>query len=582
MTGVQPRAAAVSLLVYVALAVLLTANAWSAPTTRWIGGCCDPEQSMWFLRWIPYAIEHLVDPFVTYQINAPTGVNLMWNSAAPLLSLALAPVTLLGGPILAYNVAIVASVALSAWCTCLLLARITTSPIASLVGGAVYGFSPYVVSHMVLHLNLTAVWIPPLFVLLLHELVVGRRRSPRMLGAAVGLLAAGQLLIFEEVLATSAVSGALLVAVLAVVGAHRRMSLREPARRVVAAILPAGLTFGVLTAWPLAVQFLGPQRIDSQVQNLETFSTDLLNVVVPTRYQLFSPDVATKLSDEFSGLYHEATGYLGVPLLVLLTVVVIVRWSDLRIRVAGTMAVLLLVASFGPVLQVNTESTGIPMPWALISQAPLIEHALPGRLTVYLWLAIAVIVAITVDHLRRLPVRRAATGLLLVAVAIAVAAPAPMRWWSVDVPVFFERWDDHGIRDDAIVLLAPYFTNGAGADPMLWAAVAGNEIRMYEAYAYVPMPDGRPTYGPPPTQLSRVMEGIQDRGVVIIARGGVREAIELELAESGITDVIVGSMRHRGQMVAFFTDLFGTPPVEIDGVALWRDVQQTGVAPAPD
>ena len=582
MTGAQTRTAAVALLVYASLAVLLTAHAWSSPTTRWIGGCCDPEQAMWFLGWIPYAIEHLADPFVTNQINAPTGVNLMWNSSIPLLSLALAPVTLTGGPILAYNVAIVASVALSAWCTYLLLTRLTTSLAAALVGGAVYGFSPYVVSHMVLHLNLTAVWIPPLFVFLLHELVIGRRRSPRVLGATVGLLAACQLLVFEEVLATSAVSAALLVAVLAVVGLHRRVELREPARRVIAAILPAGLTFGVLAAWPLAVQFLGPQRIDSQVQNLETFSTDLLNVIVPTQFQLFSPDIATELSDNFSGLYHEATGYLGAPLLVLLTIIVIVRWSDLRIRIAGTMALIFLVASFGPVLQVNTASTGIPMPWALISQAPLIEHALPGRLTVYMWLAIAVIVAIAVDNLRRVPVRRAAPGFLLVAGAIAVAAPAPMGWWSVDVPVFFERWDDHGIRDDAIVLLAPYFTNGAGADPMLWAAVAGNEVRMYEAYAYVPLPDGKPTYGPPSTQLSGVMQDIQDRGVVIIARGSVRDEVEQELAETGITDVIVGSMRHRGQMVAFFTDLFGVPPVEIDGVALWRDVHQTGVAPAPD
>ena len=46
---------------------------------------------MWFLRWIPYAIEHVVDPFVTDQINAPAGVNLMWNSSITLISLALAP-----------------------------------------------------------------------------------------------------------------------------------------------------------------------------------------------------------------------------------------------------------------------------------------------------------------------------------------------------------------------------------------------------------------------------------------------------------------------------------------------------------
>ncbi len=582
MTGARTRAAVAALLGYTLLAVVLTADAWASPTTRWIGGCCDPEQTMWFLRWMPYAIEHMVDPFVTDQINAPAGVNVMWNTSIILISLALAPITLTGGPILAYNVAMVASVALSAWCAFLLLRRLTDHPAASAVGGAVYGFSPYVVSHMVLHLNLTSVFIPPLFVLLLHELVIGRQRSSTVLGAAVGLLAACQLLISEEVLATSAVAAALLFVVLLVVGLHRRVPLREPAGRVLAAIVPAGVTFGLVAAWPLAGQFLGAQRIDGQVQNLETFSTDLLNVVIPTQYQLFSPDFATQLSDKFSGLYHEATGYLGLPLLLLVIAVVALRWRDVRIRVGGAMALILLVASFGPVLQVNADSTGIPMPWGLISGAPLLEHALPGRLTLYMWLAIALIVGITVDGLLRLPVRRAAPALLFVAGAIAVAAPAPMRWWSVEVPVFFERWDDQGIRDDAIVLMAPYFTNGAGADPMLWAAVAGNEVRMYEAYAYVPGPDGRPSYGPPRTQLSSIMESIQDRGVVIVARDSVRDQVELELASTGITDVIVGSMRYRGQMVAFFTDLLGRPPVEIDGVALWRDVHEVGVAPPPD
>ena len=77
------------------------------------------------------------------------------------------------------------------------------------------------------------------------------------------------------------------------------------------------------------------------------------------------------------------------------------------------------------------------------------------------------------------------------------------------------------------------------------------------------------------------MESIQDRGVVIVARDSIRDEVADELADTGITDVIVGSMRYRGQMVEFFTDLLGRPPVEVDGVALWRDVHKAGVAPAP-
>ena len=49
-------------LLYLIGALIVTWDAWAAPTTRWIGGCCDPEQTIWFVRWVPYAIGHGVDP----------------------------------------------------------------------------------------------------------------------------------------------------------------------------------------------------------------------------------------------------------------------------------------------------------------------------------------------------------------------------------------------------------------------------------------------------------------------------------------------------------------------------------------
>jgi hypothetical protein len=45
--------------------------------------------------------------------------------------------------------------------------------------------------------------------------------------------------------------------------------------------------------------------------------------------------------------------------------------------------------------------------------------------------------------------------------------------------------------------------------------------------------------------------------------------------------VIVGPMQNRKQMVVFFTDLFGRPPLEVDGVQIWRDVDRFGVVPRP-
>jgi hypothetical protein len=44
-----------------------------------LNGSGDVAQTAWFQSWTASAIAHLHDPFVSYVINAPHGVNLMWN-----------------------------------------------------------------------------------------------------------------------------------------------------------------------------------------------------------------------------------------------------------------------------------------------------------------------------------------------------------------------------------------------------------------------------------------------------------------------------------------------------------------------
>jgi len=202
---------------------------------------------------------------------------------------------------------------------------------------------------------------------------------------------------------------------------------------------------------------------------------------------------------------------------------------------------------------------------------------------VFTWLAVAVLVAFGIEKARRGPVRRAAPRLAVLGLALLVVLPAPLRSTTNDVPAFFARWGQEGMRADATILFAPFFRNGAGADPMLWAAIAGDEPRMVEAYAYVVRPDGRAGYGPNPTQLFSIMQSIQDAqtDVVLVARGTVRDQVAADIRAKGITDVIVGPMTRTQPMIAFFTDLFGRPPEVVDGVWIWRAVDTRGVAPVP-
>jgi hypothetical protein len=566
------------LLLYGVVAVLLTLKAWQSPATTWIGGCCDPEQAMWYLRWGPYAISHLSDPFFTQQLNAPAGVNLMWNVPFLIVSVVASPITLLFGPIVAINVVITAAIALSGWCAFLAVRRYARGIVAPLIGGAVYGFSPYVVPQAAQHLALAVAFVPPLFLLVLDELLRRRRRSPLLLGAALGVLASIQFLIEEEVVLTSAILGGVMVAVLAV---QRRHEIHATLRPLFEALAAGLLTFTVLVAWPVAVQFLGPQQVHGALQNADKYSTDLLNLVVPTQFQLVAPDAAAAVSTHFRANGSEENAYVGFLLLILLAAFTARHWSDIRVRTAAIVGAVALVLSLGPHLEIAGQSTGWPLPLWPLTQLPVVGDVQPNRIVLLMWLAIAVLVTIMIDGaLSSLCWRHAAPRLGAIALALAAVLPAPLPASSFAVPVFFQNWQQEGIPDGTTILVAPFVRFSVGNDPMLWAAVAGDGFRMPEGYAFVPQADGTPGYGPPPTQLSSVMETIQDSGVTIVARGAVREQIGQDLRAAAVSDVVVGPMNDRAQMVAFFTDLFGRPPEEVDGVELWRYVDSTGVMPA--
>src|SRR5437868_12181661 len=84
------------LVAYVAVAAVLMAPVWAAPSTSVAGS--NPSDSgfiIWNLRWVSYALSHSQNPFLTTHIDWPAGVNLMWNVEMPLAGLLMWPVTAL-------------------------------------------------------------------------------------------------------------------------------------------------------------------------------------------------------------------------------------------------------------------------------------------------------------------------------------------------------------------------------------------------------------------------------------------------------------------------------------------------------
>src|SRR3954464_3539939 len=167
----------------------------------YVGQGADPEIFIWSLAWWPHAILHGENPIVTHAIWAPDGMNLAWTTSIPGIALALAPVTLAAGPVVAYHVAAILMPALAAWTAFLLCRRVVSRTWPALVGGYLFGFSSYMLGQTFGHMHMTSVFLLPLVPLLILRHLDGEI-GDRHLAVLLGVLLAAQLSLSTEVALT--------------------------------------------------------------------------------------------------------------------------------------------------------------------------------------------------------------------------------------------------------------------------------------------------------------------------------------------------------------------------------------------
>jgi hypothetical protein len=436
-----------------------------------VGYSFDPQIFVWSLGWWPHAILHGENPIVTHAIWAPEGRNLAWATTVPTLSLAAAPVTLVAGPTLAYNLLAVAMPALSALTAFVLCRYVTRSFLPSLLGGYLFGFSSYMFAHSVGHMNLTAVFLVPLVALVLLRFVHGSLTG-RGLALRLGVLLALQIGISTEVTLTLtlAIVFALLVAAAAVPAARRRIR---------ASLVPLAGAYGV--AGVLTSPFLAYALLDFEPNSINPpgeYPADLLNVVVPARLTWIGWGWTQRISGAFLGNISENGAYLGLPCLA------IIAWFAWLYRKRASARFLLIallvgvVAELGISLHIRGRSS-IGLPWSPLSHVPPFNNVLPVRLSMFVALAAAVAVAWWAASSR---VPRAARVVLPLA---TVATIFPALWNGV--------WHEHPARaaffstnlyraclqpNDRLLFL-PFQYWGSS---MLWQAEAGYDFQMADGF----------------------------------------------------------------------------------------------------
>ena len=160
-----------ALAIFLALAALHTWPIASAPWRVSLNHNADAQLNAWIIAWIAHTLPR--DPAHVFDGNifAPEPATVAYSE--PLMPQALlgAPVLYLGGsPVLAFNLVLIAGLALTAWSTWLVIWRWTGSATAALIAGALAAFNVHLLTRLP-HLQAAHAWGLPLSIYFADRLI---------------------------------------------------------------------------------------------------------------------------------------------------------------------------------------------------------------------------------------------------------------------------------------------------------------------------------------------------------------------------------------------------------------------------
>jgi hypothetical protein len=555
---------------YLAAALLLTVRLWADPAGRMqAGNDQDVNLFAWYMHYSAAAITHGHLPaLVTTALNAPRGVNVMWQTSFLLPAILLTPVTLLAGPQVSLTIVLTLSLAGSAASLFWVLRRWGASLSAAALGGAVYGFSPALVNSGLGHYQLVLAVLPPLIIDALLRIVTGRGNAMRN-GAWMGLLTAAQLFIGEEELVYTAVAALALLAALAL--GHRR-TVRGRAPAAALGVLTAVAVALLISGYPLWVQFRGPLHERSVL--LGPWSGNLGLFVDPPGTLLFHTPTSAAIAATFPvGGVSEVLSYLGWPLIIVLIAAALRYWRDPRVRAAAvTCLVLELCSQGGGRLSIRGfRLSGRFLPYHWLQGLPAMAQLIPGRFCILGAGAAGAVLAFALDRARSAaPLERPWRRTIPAAAAILAVLPLiPLPYQATAVPPVPAGWQAAFTRlrlaPDARVLVVPVTLIGH-TQVMRWVADTGEPRSMIGGYFLGPGPKGQATFGAGPMQdaaqyLNRLW-------------AGRAHLVRTELVQSALKywrpAAILALTRASWRLGRFLISLLGRPSFRVGQVLVWR------------
>ncbi len=568
---------ALAILSFIAVSLFVTAPLWLNLDHELRD---DPQDQAFFEWMLAHGARVLTDgvyPFFSDRMNYPDGVNMMANTSVLAVSLPMTPVTLMFGPHVAFNVFLTLALAVTGVSWYLVLSRIfVASRLAAWVGALFCTFAPSMISHAGGHPNIVSQFLVPL--------IIWRCLALRAPGKAVrnGLILAGllvwQAFINLEILFMTAVGLGIFCAVL---GIHRRRTRRGEIVTFLRGLgITAVVTLAVL-AYPLTVQFFGPQSYHGLPEFVRNFGADLGSFTAYASRSVAGNSITT---ERLAQNPAEENAFFGWGMVILFLGLVV--WMRRQVAVLAMAGVALLFAamSLGPQIFLNGINTGIPGIWAVLHSVPVLNSAVPTRWAMAIAPVVGIVLALgcqrAIDLVRAQPSARGPVRVAMitaVAMALVPLAPTPLRTTPMaPVPEFVTsgQWRQY-VDDNHTVVTLP-LPDSSYPDPLRWTAYTGQDMRIAGAYALLPNQnpldptDRTALFSPPWRPTSGLMASIRQGNPIPEITDTRREMTLADLRYWKAGAIVLTPQARDVEMLRAMTDLLGFEPTWTGGAWVWN------------
>ncbi|BCJ43490.1 hypothetical protein [Actinoplanes ianthinogenes] len=539
----------------------------------------DPQDQAFFEWMLAHGARVLTDgayPFFSDRMNYPDGVNMMANTSVLAVSLPLTPVTLLFGPHVAFNVFLTGALALTGASWYLVLARrLVTSRLAAWVGALLCTFAPSMISHAAGHPNIVSQFLVPLIIWRTLELRVPGRAVRN--GLLLGGLLIWQAFINLEILFMTAVGLGVFCAVLAVA---RRKRHRGETFAFLRGLAVAGILALAVLAYPLSVQFFGPQSYQGLAESVRAFGADLGSF---TAYSTHSVAGRTDLPLTLAQNPSEQNAFFGWGLVVLFFGLILWMRRSAAVLTLGALAVLFAAMSLGPSVHLDGADTGVPGIWAFLHHLPVLNSAVPTRWAMAIAPIVGIVLALgcqrAADLARTQPHTRGPIRVAMItAVAMALVPIVPLQLATVamePVPAFVTSGQWQRYVDDEHTMVTLPLPDSSYPDPLRWSAYTGQDLRIAGAYALLPTQnpqdpaDHTAAFAPPWRPTSGLMASIRQGNPTPEVTAARREMTLADLRYWKAGVVVLTPQTRDVEMLRTMSDLLGFRPTWTGGVWMW-------------